>query len=60
MNVPADPTKTKFHRDGTVTFWDVYQQTWVRTQGSRISDECLASLSPGERRRIARTSGGAQ
>ena len=46
--------KTKYHRDGTVTLWDIYRQAWVRIRASRISDEILSSLSSHERTRIAR------
>lgn len=43
---------TKYHRDATVTVWDVYRQGWVRT--SAPSDRVLASLTEAERARIAR------
>lgn len=49
---PRSDYATKFHRDGTVTVWDVYEQTWVRTHVSRVSDQVLASLSSDERARI--------
>ena len=45
---------TTCHRDGTVTYWDVYRQAWVRTYADRMSDEVLASLTAAERTRIAR------
>jgi hypothetical protein len=45
---------TKFHRDNSVTLWNVYSQTWQRVRASRVSDEILSSLSAGERARIAR------
>jgi len=48
----TDPYRTTFHRDGTVTIWDVYTQSWLRT--SRPRDEVLASCSPQERDRIIR------
>ena len=53
-------TKTKFHRDGTVTYWDVYRQQWVRRSASDILDDpvwgdmILATLPESERARIAR------
>lgn len=47
--------KTKFHRDGTVTLWDVYRQQWDRTDSP--SDEVLASLPPNERNRVIRHTG---
>jgi len=43
---------TKYHRDGTVTVWDVYRQAWTRTAAP--SDRVLASLTEAERARIAR------
>jgi len=43
-----------FHRDNTVTFWQVYEQRWVRCAASRISDAELACMSDSERRRVAR------
>ena len=49
-----DPFRTKFHRDDTITVWDVYSQSWTRLDASQVPDEILASLSAGERRRIAR------
>lgn len=44
------PYKTKFHRDATVTIWDVYSQQWLRTD--RPSDQILASLGEKERNRV--------
>ena len=44
--------RTTYHRDGTVTIWDVYQQSWVR--GFQLRDELLASLNDGERDRVLR------
>ena len=46
--------KTKYHRDGSVTLWNVYTQTWQRRSASRISDDVLSTLSPEERKRIAK------
>jgi len=54
MSTTQDPYKTKFHRDGSVTFWNVYEQRWNRTQASRISDENLASMSANDRKRAIR------
>ncbi len=45
---------TTYHRDGTVTLWDIYAQQWARLAVERISDETLATLSHAERARIAR------
>ncbi len=50
--------KTTYHRDGSVSLWDVYQQQWVRTQAEAVSDEVLASLTKPERDRILRLRGG--
>lgn len=50
-----DPTRTRFHRDGHVTVWDVYRQEWSRTPRPR--DEVLASLPPRERERVIRHCG---
>lgn len=47
--------KTTYHRDGTVTIWDVYSQTWTRT--ARPGDDILASLSEPERARVMRHCG---
>lgn len=41
-----------FHRDGTVTIWDVFAQNWARARG--FSDAQLASLSPAFRERVIR------
>lgn len=45
---------TTFHRDGSVTLWNVYTQGWQRRAASSVSDEVLASLPANERRRIAK------
>ena len=47
-------TITKYHRDGTVTFWSVYLQQWRRVAAERISDADLVTLSNAERLRIGR------
>lgn len=44
--------KITYHRDRTVTLWDVYTQSWIRT--GRPSDQILASLNASERRRVIR------
>lgn len=44
------PYATTYHRDRSVTVWDVYRQSWLRT--SRPSDQVLASLSSSERDRV--------
>lgn len=48
---PCAPT---FHRDGSVTVWNVYTQSWVRT--SRPSDQILSS-NRSYRERIKRHCG---
>jgi hypothetical protein len=47
-----DPYRATLHRDGTVTYWSVYQQVWVRSD--RLSDRELAARGPEERERIER------
>lgn len=42
--------QTQFHRDGTVTVWDVYSQRWLRTRNPSV--QLLASLGSEERERI--------
>ena len=49
------PYQTRYHRDGTVTIWDVYAQQWLRT--SDPSDRVLASLSDAQRERVIRHCG---
>lgn len=46
---------TKFHRNGSVTVWNVYTQQWLRTD--KPSDRILASLDPKERERVIRHCG---
>lgn len=44
--------KSKFHKDGTVTYWDVFRQQWQRRQQpTAISNENLAAMSVRDRRR---------
>ena len=50
--------RTRYHRDGTVTLWDIYRQQWRRLPADAISAEMLATLSDAERIRIARMKGG--
>jgi hypothetical protein len=45
--------KTTCHRDGTVTYWSVYDQTWKRHEYC-IPDRELAAMSETERRRVMR------
>ena len=50
--------KTIYHRDHTVTVWDICSQSWGRL--ARVPDHILATLSDAERARIARHTGGAK
>jgi len=54
VTTPAATLTTRYHRDGSITLWDIYQQSWVRVRASRVSDEVLATLAPEERKRIAK------
>ena len=47
-----DGTRTIYHRDGTVTIWDVYQQ--VRRRTGYVSDRTMATLSSPEWERVRR------
>ena len=44
------PFDSTFHRDGSVTVWDVCVQGWVRTQ--QPPDRLLSTLSPEEREKV--------
>jgi nitrate reductase alpha subunit len=39
-----------YHRDGTVSYWDIYCQQWRRDDDP--SDEALASMTDAERARM--------
>ena len=53
---------TKFHRDGTVTLWNVYSQQWERHEATMLVEQCkrpfgnllLPTLNAKERARIER------
>lgn len=45
--------KTTYHRDGTVTYWSVHNQVWVKRAGS-VQDRELAAMSASERERVRR------
>lgn len=52
-------TKTKFHRDGTVSVWNVYEQQWQRMSATRLCQSSgpnplLPTLPMADRRRIER------
>lgn len=42
--------KTIFHRDKTITVWNIFTQSWLRTNNP--SDRLLSSLNEQERNRI--------
>lgn len=46
--------RTTYHRDATVTLWDVYQQAWRRLDDTTALHELGATLSRTERTRLAR------
>lgn len=48
------PYRTKYHRDGTVTVWDVYQQEWRRIRAADLiaGNSILPRLPASERQRI--------
>ncbi len=46
-------TKTTI-RNGSARIWDVFQQAWVTTPVSEVSDAILATLTDDERSRILR------
>ena len=52
MTTKTSAYSTTFHRDHTVTIWNVYNQQWERT--ARPSDRVLASLTPEERHKVTR------
>lgn len=41
------------HRDGTVTYWSVYRESWVR-RAFAVPDEELAAMNQQERARVIR------
>lgn len=51
-----DPYRSTFHRDGSVTLWNVFTQTWQRFV-NMPADSILATLTAKERARIARHMG---
>lgn len=42
---------TTYHRDGTVTYWSVYDQVWVH-RAMEIEDGELAAMDHDERERV--------
>ena len=49
----ATSYKTKYHRDGTVTYWSVYQQVWVE-RAWIVPYRELAAMSEPERSKVIR------
>ena len=45
--------KSICHRDGTVSYWSVFQQAW-KTRQERIPSQELAAMGEKERRRVMR------
>lgn len=45
--------KTTLHRDGTVTYWSVYNQEWKR-HTDYVPDRELAAMGDAERERVMR------
>lgn len=52
--------QTRYHRDGTVTVWDVYRQQWTRREASAVyaDDRVMASLPHRDRLRIEAAAAG--
>lgn len=48
----TSPFAIKFHRDATVSLWDSFAQSWLRTAAP--SNKLLATLPAAERQRIRR------
>jgi len=46
--------KTTYHRNGTVTVWNIFKQGWERLAARDVCPEILATLTQSERDRIAK------
>lgn len=44
--------ESTFHRDGTVSYWDIYAQNWRRQSAASIRDEVLRSFDSEEVDRV--------
>lgn len=44
--------QSTYHKDGSVSFFNILTQQWEREMKSRIGDEILATMSDEERQRI--------
>jgi len=47
--------KCTFHRDGTISYWDIYCQKWARIEIMSVESSIMASLTAAERRRVRKT-----
>ena len=43
--------KNTYHSDGTVTYWSVYHQQWIR-HAMHVPDRELEAMSPRVRKRV--------
>lgn len=48
---PTMKLNTKYHEDGTVTFWSVYEQRWIN-HAQRVPDRELAAMPTDEREEV--------
>lgn len=46
--------RSTLHRDGTVSYWDIYLSQWDRRSADEIPDHVLASMGSVERDRVLR------
>ena len=46
-----DPLRVRLHRDGTISYWSVYEQGWCHHQRTMPTRE-LAALPEPERTRV--------
>lgn len=46
-------TKPTMHRDGTITYWSVYEQRWIKRVVA-VPDRELAAMNSDERERTLR------
>ena len=51
-NHPTRTTKIVLHRDGTVTYWSVYEQLWLTETVSQINDRELAAMGKENREKV--------
>ncbi len=42
----SNTSKITVHNDGTITYWSVYRQQWVREPAGDIPDNEIAAMSP--------------